>query len=47
MDANTTAFHLLSTLKNRDKTAFGRKELYELTRKPDMDLRDPSPWPGR
>jgi hypothetical protein len=41
MTANETANYLLSTETNRDKTAYRRKELFELTRKPDMDLRAP------
>ena len=41
LDANTMATYLLTIEKNRDKTAFRRKELYELTRKPEMDLRAP------
>jgi hypothetical protein len=41
MNANETANYLLSTEINRDKTAYRRKELFELTRKPDMDLRAP------
>jgi len=41
MTANETANYLLSTETNRDKTSYRRKELFELTRKPDMDLRAP------
>ncbi len=41
MTANEMANYLLSTETNRDKTAYRRKELFELTRKPDMDLRAP------
>jgi hypothetical protein len=41
LNANDMANYLLSTEKNRDKTTYRRKELYELTRKPDMDLRAP------
>jgi len=41
MNANETATYLLSTEINRDKTLYRRKELFELTRKPEMDLRAP------
>jgi hypothetical protein len=39
MTANEMANYLLSTETNRDKNVYRRKELFELTRKPDMDLR--------
>ncbi len=41
LSANDMAKYLLSTEKNRDQTTYRRKELYELTRKPDTDLRAP------
>jgi hypothetical protein len=41
MTANKMVNYLISTETNRDKTTFRRKELFELTRKPDMDLRAP------
>jgi hypothetical protein len=41
MTANEMANYLISTETNRDKTTYRRKELFELTRKPDMDLRAP------
>jgi hypothetical protein len=41
MTANEMANYLISTETNRDKNAYRRKELFELTRKPDMDLRAP------
>ena len=41
MTANEMANYLLRTETNRDKTAYRRKELHELVRKPDMELRAP------
>ncbi len=41
MTANEMANYLISTETNRDKTTYRRKKLFELTRKPDMDLRAP------
>jgi hypothetical protein len=41
MTANEMANYLMSTETNRDKTSYRRKELFELARKPDMDLRAP------
>ena len=38
---NEMANYLLRTETNRDKTVFRRKELFELTRKPEMELRAP------
>jgi len=38
---NEMANYLLRTETNRDKTAYRRKELHELVRKPDMELRAP------
>ena len=41
MTANEMANYLLRTETNRDKTAYRRKELLELVRRPDMELRAP------
>ena len=41
MTPNEMANYLLRTETNRDKTAYRRKELLELVRRPDMELRAP------
>ncbi len=41
LTANEMANYLLRTETNRDKTVYRRKELFELTRKPEMELRAP------
>ena len=41
MTANEMANYLLRTETNRDKAAFRRRELYELVRKPEAELRAP------